>query len=320
MRKVILRVNSNPPRLEVIATLLRLILVAIAESPFIEELFLRNVIEVTPEAFAFLVRTTQSLKTLDIWLGTFDGATSRELGLIAEAFGVNRSLESLTIQSVSSTDVVESILLNIGSHPRLCKLTLQRGPTSRISQIHALARFLFSTTSLEYLDLSRYEFDKECMELLVAGLRSNQSVARLLVTHCKFDVEATNVFHSFMQMGDSMSSIRELCFRGTDGMFAGSTTGKAVASMLIMPENQHSGSCVGSSLQVLDFDDSSDNCDFAGFCDSLAANANRILLPCLRHACIADVASWEELVLCLPELVHLRELHIREVSHQDFIV
>ena len=94
-----------------------------------------------------------------------------------------------------------------------------------------------------------------------------------------------------------------------------------LASILIIPdENQGTGSSIGSSLQVLEY-----NCKFPGFWDALVANASRIRVPCflLQYDGHATHADWEALIRCLPELVYLKELDIPlaypYISSRDFV-
>ena len=89
-----------------------------------------------------------------------------------------------------------------------------------------------------------------------------------------------------------------------------------LASMLTTPdENQGTGSSIGSSLQMLELSG-----NFAGFCYTLAANASRIRLPCLRlppyhrHQHSTTNADWEALNMCLPKLVYLKKLDIPDVD------
>ena len=323
MRKVVLR-EFRGAHLELIAPLVPLFLLAIAENPCIIELNLDWIqMEEFPECLSLFLRRTRSLKTLRIKLGLFDEPASCEL--VAEAFGVNRTLETLTFQENSDTGTMESILLRMGSHHPLRELALYCGRAASVAEIHALASFLRSTTSLEHLNLHAYVFDKERMEHLVEGLHSNQSLTKLALQHCRSNLEATKVFRTFMQSCEKRSSIRELCFghpndalfgfRGhPDDMFKVFPDGAMLASILTLPdENPGTGSSIGSSLQVLYLHN-----DFAGFCDTLAANASRIRLPCLRISDVMGYAHWGVLIRCLPKLVHLKELEARTDYGPDY--
>ena len=135
-------------------------------------------------------------------------ALSREL-LLAEAFAANRTLESLEFSFGSNSYMVESVHMPLSSHPRLCEPKLLCGWRASVAQIHCLANFLRSTTLLEHLLFSIYAFDKVHMGDIVEGLHSSQSLAKLLLRSCKFDLEAAAVLRSFMEMGGIRSSIRE---------------------------------------------------------------------------------------------------------------
>ena len=123
------------------------------------------------------------------------------------------------------------------------------------------------------------------------------------------NLEATDIFRTFMQSCEIRSSIRNLCLKGGNARLKG-PAGAMLACMLTMPdENQGTGkgSSVGSSLQILDLTG-----NFAGFCNTLAANASRIRLPCVqvRRYNTATNADWEALKRCLPKLVYLKTLDI----------
>lgn len=317
MRKVSLTNNvvSLP---EVIETLVHLILLAIAENSCIEVLFLDTTI-VPSDAIARLMRTTLSLKSLSVELSS---SSSQELELLAEAFGANRSLESLRLDTGSNPAVVASILLRLDSLHCLRELSLwlSRDFVYRnegMSKLNELAYFLHSTRSLEHLELWDYVFEKECMNSLVEGLQANQSLVELSILECSFTWEASVAFHSFMQMGETTSSIREMRFSGCFNMFDDSEGhcpfGDTLASMLIMPDkNQDTGLGIGPSLQVLDLSGGMLNVN--EFLYTLAANADRIRLPCLRVDGSMDNDDWEFFIECLPKLVHLTELDIYTVN------
>ena len=248
--------SHTPDRVH--APLFRRILLATAENPCITDLNLSINMEAAEESyaesFALLMQTTQSLKTLCF---TLDGgvASSQKRDIIAEAFGANQTLENLSFQYCSETDMGEYILLRLGAHPRLRELKMEyHGNDSSVAEIHALASFLGFTTSLEHLGIGYYEFDKECMGHLVEGLHSNQSLTKLSVYSCIFNLEAFDVFRNFIQLDGTRSSIRELHLANCK--FAGSSTEAMKASILTMPdENQGTRSSIGSLLRVLYFDD-----------------------------------------------------------------
>ena len=123
MREVVLRGDGQDGRVELIATtLVPLFLLAIAENPCIVEFNLAMMLNMEPfaEALSLLLRTTRSLKTSSITLGPFQKPASREL--VAEAFGANQTLDTLTFTDNSDTDTLEYVLLCLGSHPCLREL------------------------------------------------------------------------------------------------------------------------------------------------------------------------------------------------------
>ena len=296
------------------APLFRRILLATAENPCITDLNLSINMEAAEESyaesFALLMQTTQSLKTLCF---TLDGgvASSQKRDIIAEAFGANQTLENLSFQYCSETDMGEYILLRLGAHPRLRELKMEyHGNDSSVAEIHALASFLGFTTSLEHLGIGYYEFDKECMGHLVEGLHSNQSLTKLSVYSCIFNLEAFDVFRNFIQLDGTRSSIRELRIdEGDDYMSEGQLNGAMLASLLTMPDENHgTASSIASSLQILDL--GYYFADFAGFWPAFEGDASRIRLTCLRlgRCFIETQAACDALIRCLPKLVYLKEL------------
>ena len=309
MRKIKLW-GEEGPTAESTAESFRAILLAISENPCIEKLDVLFGIDPVADSFALFLRTTKSLKTLVMMYHDFDGAASPEL--VAEAIGANQSLESLTFESYSDSEFLESVLVRLGSHPRLCELKLECGDNASITQIHALAKFLGSTTTLEHLELNHYAFVEESMEHLVDGLHSNQSLTKLALIRCKLNLLATNMFRTFMQSCETRSSIRELRIGDSrNETFQDSCTGPVLVSMLTTPdENQGMvGSSIGSSLQFLELEINS-----TGFCDAFADAASRIRLPCLRIHNSFPVAYWDRLIRCLPRLVYLNTLKISNMN------
>ena len=309
MRKIKLW-GEEGPTAESTAESFRAILLAISENPCIEKLDVLFGIDPVADSFALFLRTTKSLKTLVMMYHDFDGAALPEL--VAEAIGANQSLESLKFESYSDSEFVESVLVRLGLHPRLRELKLECGDNASITQIHALAKFLGSTTMIEHLELNHYVFDEESMEHLVDGLHSNQSLTKLALIRCKLNLLATNMFRTFMQSCETRSSIRELRIGDSrNETFQDSCTGPVLVSMLTTPdENQGMvGSSIGSSLQFLELEINS-----TGFCDAFADAASRIRLPCLRIHNSFPVAYWDRLIRCLPRLVYLNTLKISNMN------
>ena len=307
MRKVELWGNAGRLTAEAGKT----IILAIAENPCIEDLNMSINVEHVLEEFAFFLRRTQSLKTLRI---TLDGeaTSSQTRELLAEAFGANQTLETLTLQNGSNTDLVESVLRRLGSHPCLRELQLICLTNVRVADIHALASLLRSTTLLVHLKLRSYIFNKEQMEVLVEGLHSNQSLTKLSVSGCSFNLEASDVFRCFVQTCETRSSIRELSFDGTFGLGAQFTGVLLGYWLILLDENQGAGSSIASSLQILDL-----GSNLAGFFLALEDNASRILLPCLHCRDHMGRADWDALNRCLPKLVYLKELYIAGLEGGD---
>ena len=297
--------------------LLGRILLEIAQNPWVEELTLNDIkMKASSESFAQFLQTTRSLKRLKIKLGGFDEPALSTL--VTEAFVVNQSLESLTFESNSDAEFVKSVLLRQGSLQSLRFLDLNCGDSVSELQFHTLASYLPSARLLEHLSLQGYAFNKEHMEHLVEGLRSNRSLIKLTLNRCSLDLEATDTFRGYMQTRDHRTAIRELCIveNGLSVMFEGASTGAMMASMLSMPdENLGMGSSIALLLQGLDLLCS----DLAGFCDALATNASKIRLPCLRLCGTSNIhagnkAGLEALNRCLPKLVYLNRLDISDMN------
>jgi hypothetical protein len=256
---------------------------------------------------------------LKLYCCGFGNAESRDLvskGLIA-----NQSLESLTIElEEDDPDLVEPVLLRLGSHPRLRELNLDCGDALQsLEHADALALFLRSSTTLEHLKLASYVFVKGLLEPLVEGIQSSKSLAKLTIFNCTFDLESTRLFQSILELQNSenQNSIRKLVI-GHANTFA-SPIGQVVVNMLRPEEEQEAATKKVVSLEELDMTGDMNgvvpfrSADFVEICGALGANSADIQLQQFRYGRI-DNEGCEALTACLPKLLYLKALSIRDIA------
>jgi hypothetical protein len=188
-------------------SILRRFFLAIAESPTIEVLFLAG-LTLQPEGFDVLMKTTQSLKTLNAQIFCYF-ANVVAGDKIAVALGENQTLEHMEIDMRFSAPV----LLCLGSHPRLRELILRWSENERPSHnMEALACFLHSSKTLELLYLCNYKFSKRLIGPLMDGIQSSTSMTKLGLESCEFDKESKLSFQHILQPKKDSTRIRELRF------------------------------------------------------------------------------------------------------------
>lgn len=190
MRKIELRGTTTIFSRPLSVTVLRRFLLAIAENSMIEELIL-FVINVRPEGFAELMRTTQSIYKLTITFCTF-GMRISSLELVAHAIGTNRSIEILTIKNVD-VDLASPVLLRLGAHPWIRMVEICGGyrfnrerDLDREPFIRALQSFIPSSRMLEHFTIGDYILTEDVMTAFATGIGSSKLVSSLEFNSCRF--------------------------------------------------------------------------------------------------------------------------------------
>jgi hypothetical protein len=302
------RLNGNADDLDdalLPVSIFRRFFLAIAENPSIDVLSLSG-LTLPLEGFGVLLKTTQSLKFLELFMCGFVSVPARDD--IAEALGENQTLERLEIQD----DFVEPVLLHLGSHPRLRELKLHWSEDERPSHVDALVYFLCSSTTLELLDLCGYQFDKNLFEPLLESIRSSRSLTKLTLRTCKFDEESTLLFEQILEPKEGLTCIRELSI-GLNIKFHELSTGNMAVNILAPNQVSDDGSKPGkiTSLDLLDMR-GSNNADLTLVCDALGANPTAIQLQFLRFGNI-NTTGCDALIRSLPKLLYLKQLSVESV-------
>jgi hypothetical protein len=307
LRKVTLFGRKHDTGTSLPIAILHRFFLAIAASHTIEDLFLDG-LELHPEGFGVLIKTTQSLKSLRVQQ-TCGFASVAARDNFAQAVSENQTLEHLHLDQT----FVEPVLLCLGSHPRLRELLLNFDDVMHPSQMEALAGFLRACKTLTLLDLCGYQFDKDLFETFKNGIRSSTSLTKLAFRLCEFDEESTLLFQHILEPKKDSTTIRELKF-GPDNTFHKLSTGSVVVNILTPNQVGDDATDTGkiTSLDLLDMTES-DTTDLVLVCDALCANATGIRLQRFHVGSIDDTGC-DALTRCLPQLLYLKQLSIESVA------
>jgi hypothetical protein len=198
------------------------------------------------------------------------------------------------------------ILSHMGSSVnQLNFLGLQLGADARISQFQALASVLCSTRTLSHLSLYQYTFDVDSMVVILAALKSNQTLTRLTLEACTMEHDAFDLWTRFLQSGDSLiQELRltpQISSSTIDMTNALDSRVIGIALLAMVP---------GSSMQVLElYDDMHGYIPcyaplFTGLSENeTAGRLRRLTIERLDAAIAAALAQFLAQSTCLQELV-----------------
>jgi hypothetical protein len=182
-------------------------------------------------------------------------------------------------------------------------------PPSR-GHVDAVAYFLRTSRTLEYLHLNSYRFNKDTLEAIIEGIHSNKSLTKLMIANSEFDLESTIQFQKILKPKNGMNTIRELLLG--EVTFDQRPVGSVVSSIL---SPKQVGNDNGSkkdeivSLDVLAMTGPMGNVEC--IYERLGNKAATIQLRCvLRKGGRLDLAGCDALAACLPKLIYLKELGI----------
>jgi hypothetical protein len=253
---------------------------AIAENSNVRTLNLGRMPDTSIESFISLLQTTTSITSLvglGDWAPHHNPSMDRER--LARAISTNQTLESITVSNKGDSALVLSYL---GSHRSLQELTIDWFGPHIIEHIRALVLCLQSTNTLKRLEFAHGKFTTEVLDLLVDGLRENQTVTGLCLNNCSY--ETIDPLLEFMHSGQTTSwspCLRELTICGGQILRPTQPTNAHIASLL-NGSSSLSSPTVGSCLHTVEFQ------------------------------CI-DSVGWDALIQGLPRAVHLRKLVIEFV-------
>jgi hypothetical protein len=276
------------------------ILIAIGNSPSVEQLTLQNF--VPSIGFRDLMAATRSLKTLE-----FNGnCYLQNSDLMVQAFSVNQTLESITIgQSVGDCLrkhlglVLSGIALSGTNALRVLDLYCGRW-WSVSHEGSSLFQVMRTITSLRHLKLKGMHFNKELMRDFVACLRKPMnsdhkcsSITKLSLFYCH------NVDHQFIEFMQS---------RTIQGDNTSSWTSSLLELSVLTEDNvlQRLASALrGTFANAPD----GKNQDMPYYCLNIATQLT-LLRMTLKHHNV-------QLFLTRPSLMRLEELHLHSTDQSD---
>jgi hypothetical protein len=253
---------------------------AIAENSNVRTLYLGGMPDTSVESFISLLQTTTSITSLvrfSDWAPHHNPSMDRER--LARAISTNQTLESITVSNTGDSALEILVLSYLGSHRSLQELKIRWHGPHNPGDMRALVLCLQSTNTLKRLEFAHGMFTTEVLDLLVDGLRENQTVTGLCLNNCSYESIAPLL--EFMHSGQTTSwspFIRELTIRGGQILRPTQPMNAHIASLL----NGPSFPTVGSCLHTVEFQ------------------------------CI-DSVGWDALIQGLPRAVHLRKLVIEFV-------
>jgi hypothetical protein len=256
---------------------------AIAENSNVRTLNLGRMSDTSVECFISLLQTTTSITSLvrfGGWAPHHNPSMDRER--LARAVSTNQTLESIRVSNDGDSALEILVLSYLGSHRSLQELIIDWYGPHIIEHIRALVLCLQSTKTLKRLEFAHGKFTSEVLDLLVDGLRENQTVTGLCLNNCTY--ESIDPLLRFMHSGQTTSwspCLRELTIRGGQILRPTQPTNAHIASLL-NGSSSLSSPTVGSCLHTVEFQ------------------------------CI-DGVGWDALIQGLPRAVHLRKLVIEFV-------
>jgi hypothetical protein len=267
---------------------------ALGQNQCVEEIAFAFGVMIPTNEFEELMRSTNSLKELNMDLSSIKETASVQR--IGEAFGSNRTVERLILQSGDNdAEVVANVLSALSSHPALREFTfrIDAEPHHCSSQFEALASLFRSTTALTEFKLeTSHQVGREHLDCFMHGLLLNSTITTLSFGDCSFDKEATRELVKYMP---SLGNIRELKFTDVD-QFEHHQFEIVVGRLL-----------VDTSIRVLRFD-TTERFNFFGLCQYMTAKATQIHLECLHLSSTHFVT--DEFLTFIPALTNLQELSL----------
>jgi hypothetical protein len=231
-------------------------------------------------------------------------------------------LQSLTLEPFPTPHLVARTLQQLRSHACLRKLSIRdcfevgvyryttesRRLRNHEAIVHAVSGMLQSRVPLEVLELSGTCFSLADMKSLVQGLETSESLVELSLEGIMLE-EVQQELVRFLRAGRSAAArvIRRLCLRDVG-------LPDNLLSILTAPdsERQPTTTTIGTSLRALNLEslfldiDELLNVLVAGKHHLLSLSLGGLIDPC-----------WSQVTQCLPNLVHLQELHLKRCMTRE---
>jgi hypothetical protein len=273
------------------------ILSAIAENRNVEEIKIG--LKVPVES---ILQCLGRLRAFSLDSGRAPPYISHELSQIGQTIKGNLSLDAITLRETCD---MEPLLQGLVSHPSLRQVALNRDcACATIRPVNVLGSLIRSSSVLEKLDLTRYNFTMEVAEQVISALKANRSIVNLLLAQCMFSPSSSEAWVDFFRSSDV--TIQTLCIWIPVVNVAGHAAGThcdvigAFLSAL---------TCTQLRTLQLGFGhfDTDSNRSYEKFFDSLKENSSKVRLVHL-HLVGVSIVAMRYLAKYLSTSSHLGEL------------
>lgn len=288
-------------------------LLALSKSRSVQDVLLHLMCSEQVEALVCLLEsTTIPLKKLKVYRYNPGGFASTER--FATGFGNNKTLKILDLDIDGSKASVSQwfalVLRHIQGHPCLESLTIENSSSRPLPATDALNELCRLPPKLNRLELQCFAFqDERGLRAIYDALhRSDRSLSELVLNKCHFDLASTKLLQEMLQPATG-SVIRSLEIKRSN-QFA-CPIGTVLGNVFSGCSKDTNG---GAQLEALSINEGNkaDDC-YPGMFQSLGANATHVTLRSLSMDYL-DVPGWKALIVCLPELVHLKKVYIRNLT------
>jgi hypothetical protein len=273
------------------------ILGALSANRRLEELRLDPVIRIHSDTFQAIATTCESLKKLNVSIASFTHFSPDQ---IAQFFGALGSLEHLALQNgtcqVDSNDITVCVLQCVSSLPKLTNTAFEFGNLTTKDVYSALNLFVNDSPTLAHVELWNERLTRDFAICFASPSRTLSALRSLKLDQCMFDSRAAQELSASVTSG-FLKRLDTLHFtaahtRDEKCMFA-----------------KHIGTCISRSCVTnLRLDNLREE-DAIGFFDSLLRHTTEQKLARLSINWYGHRnAAWHALALCIPFLVHLKEL------------
>lgn len=282
----------------------------------VHEVHLHDLGSVHLEAFESLVGSS-NLKRLALHGCAMADPSADER--LASTVHNSSALQSLTVQLENTLSSQQAprhtppfFGLVLGRLPeQLEHLSLLNYYTRHFSATDALHQLQRLPPMLVHLELSHFRFQGgHSFRPICDGLRSSTAARKLTLYHCSLDEEATRLFEGMLLPTGEGSAITSFALDvGNEFAKPFHQIVRNVFSSCTVPTD-------GAQLEeidVLDWNEWQDSPEWEEAFQLLGTNARNVMLRVLSVSMV-DADSFQAIIDCVPQLVHLKELCIRNMA------
>jgi hypothetical protein len=263
--------------------LVNLALQALANNCILQVMDLMEMNIIPSDALVFFLQNSKSkvlCELIGLGHGVYHPNTVPAHRAVARAIASVSSLEILELSQYDNPVLIHCLLAELGSECRFQSLEIAFCPESLL---RSLSVYLCATIALRSLTIANTLFDSAAMTLLEDGLLENQTVIHLHFKLCVFEADDSLLRFMHTCHGPTWSSkLRRLNVEGYDPLTPSRSTGSDIAIFLQGNPTSPGRPTPGTCLEDVAF-------------------------PHIDHI------GWVSLSDCLPSLLCLRRLTIRDV-------